>query len=76
MIDNSAMRSICEIPEIWTDEIGVRHILRDFRLSDMSGRLHEVARKVTFWKKDANSLAFNNYRTAEAAAKLTTAMLF
>ena len=75
MIDNSAMRSIYEIPEIWTDEIGVRHILRDFRLSDMSGRLHEVARKVTFWKKEANSLAFDNYRTAEAAAKLTAAML-
>ena len=76
MFDNSETRSFQAIPEIWTDGIDVRHILREFQLSDMSGRLHEVAKKVTFWKKKPNSLAFDSYRTAEAVAKLTAALLF
>ena len=70
------MRSFKGIPENSTDEIGVRHILRDFQLSDLNGRLHEVAKKVTFWKEKANSLMLDSYRTVEARAKLTTALLF
>ena len=76
MIDNSVMRSFQEIPGKRSDEIGVRHILREFQLSDMSSRLHEVAEKVTFWKKKANSLAVDSYRTVEARAKLTAALIF
>ena len=76
MIDNSVMRSFEEIPEKWSDKIGVRHILREFQLSDMSSRLHEVAEKVTFWEEKADSLAFDTYKTVAATAKLTTALLF
>lgn len=76
MIDNSVMRSLWAISEISTDEIGVTHILRDFQLSDMSDRLHEVAKNVTFWKEKPISLAVDSYRTIEAAAKLTAALFF
>ena len=54
MIDNSVMRSLWAISEISTDEIGVTHILRDFRLSDMSDRLSDMRlqKMLPFGKKN------------------------
>ena len=76
MVDNSEVSSAREIPAISTDHIDVRSMPKEFQLSDLNGRLHEVAKKVTFWKEKANSLMLDSYRTAEARAKLTTALHF
>ena len=75
MVDNSEVGSAREIPAISTHDIDVMSMPREFQLSDLNDRLHEVARKVTFWKKKANSLALDNFGTVEAALKLTTAMI-
>jgi hypothetical protein len=46
----------------------------DFELPDMKDRLHDVALKITFWKKKANSLPFDSCKTAGAIAKLITTL--
>jgi hypothetical protein len=68
------VRSARGISEKATDEIGISHMWNDFQLPDMKDRLHEVALKITFWKKKANSLAFDSCKTAGSIAKLTTAL--
>ena len=75
MVDNSEVSSAREIPAISTHHIDVRSMPKELQLTDLNDRLHEVARKVTFWKKKANSLAFDSYRTIEATPKLTTASI-
>lgn len=69
MTDNSDMRSAGKIPIKRTDDIGVRSMPKEFQLSDMHCRLHEVAPKVIFWKEKANSLVLDSSRTVEARAK-------
>ena len=75
MIDNSDVSTAREISSISPHECDVRSMPKEFQRSDLNDRLHEVARKVTFWKKKANSLAFDSYRTIEATPKLTTASI-
>ena len=76
MIDNSVRRQAQGIPAISTDKTDVRSMSKEFEPSDMSDRLHVVAKKVTFRKKKAICSALNCYRTAEATAKLTAALFF
>ena len=76
MTDNLSVRSTREIPKKASDDIGIRHMRNDFQPQLMSCRLHEVAPKFNFLKKEANSLVLDSSRTVEARAKLTTALLF
>ena len=76
VIDNSVSSLAEEIPAISTHESDVRSMSKEFQPSDMRGRLHVVAKKVTFRRKKAMCLSLNCYRTAEAIAKLTAALFF
>ena len=51
MIDNSVSSLAEEIPAISTHENDVRHMSKDFQPSDVSGRLHVVAKKVPLRRK-------------------------
>ena len=76
MIDNSVSSLAEEIPAISTHENDVRHMSKDFQPSDVSGRLHVVAKKGTSQKKKTICSELNSYRTAEATPKLTTPLVF
>ena len=74
-IDNSRESSDTKISAIITKDIGVRNIWNKLKLPDQSDRLHEVAKRITFWKKKAESWALDSYSTAEASRKLIAAKI-